>query len=109
MLDFEKYVSARSELNPRRSKTTAKSEHTATLLVDGTFDFPVGHAPTATAELYDPVNDTFTVTSSITAACSYHTATIEGTRPTRGSDLRAPISGASPARTAHSFLPPNGR
>ena len=58
--------------------TTARADHTATLLPDGkvliTGGFGGNFQPLASAELYDPSTDRFTPTSNMNTARAWHTA-----------------------------------
>ena len=65
--------------------TTAREGHTATVLADGKVLIVGGVSPvvgssdllpTATAEVYDPSMGSFSVSGSMTAGRSYHTATL---------------------------------
>jgi hypothetical protein len=65
--------------------TTAREEHTATLLADGKVLIVGGESPvtgssdlqpTATAEVYDPSTGSFSTTGSMAAARNSHTATL---------------------------------
>jgi hypothetical protein len=67
------------------SMTTAREEHTATLLANGKVLIVGGESPvtgssdlqaTATAEVYDPSTDSFSITGSMTEGRNSHTATI---------------------------------
>ena len=90
------------------SLTTARSGHTATLLLDGRvlvaggFD---GSTSVASAELYDPASGTWTPTGSLTKGRGIHTATLlpngqvlvaggdNGTFSMSGAELYDPASG----------------
>jgi large repetitive protein len=69
---------------PTGRMTTARTYHTATLLPNGTvlvaggMGGTVGHAVgiQASAEVYDPVNGTWTATGRMTNSRDYHTATL---------------------------------
>ena len=60
--------------------TTARSEHTATLIADGRVllagGYGAGNSELSSAELYDPSSATFTATGRMTAGRRMHTATL---------------------------------
>jgi hypothetical protein len=57
------------------SLTTARAQHTATLLIaGGATDF--NPTPTATAELYNPATRSFSVVNSMSSPRAFHTATL---------------------------------
>jgi hypothetical protein len=61
------------------SMSFARSNHTATLLNDGTILIAGGldgNTTLATAELFDPLNGSFTRTADMTTPRAYHTATL---------------------------------
>jgi hypothetical protein len=59
---------------PTGSMTVARDEHTATLLLDGRVLIAGGGS--ASAELYDPISQTFTATGSMTVAQGARSATL---------------------------------
>lgn len=78
--------------------TSARSNHTATLLNDGTVLLtggigPNGFSPQATAEIYDPSRDTFTAVGPMTSARYGHTATLL-------SNGKVLLAGGDPSGTA---------
>jgi len=76
----EIYDPATGRFSPGPSMIGARSQHTATLLSNGTVLIAGGKdgdGPLDTAEIYDPVNNTFLATEEIMAAKRYgHTATL---------------------------------
>jgi hypothetical protein len=76
----EIYDPATGQFSPGPSMIGARSQHTATLLSNGTVLIAGGkdeNGPLDTAEIYDPINNTFLATEEIMAAKRYgHTATL---------------------------------
>ena len=57
--------------------TIAREQHTATLLPDGRVLFAGGHIDlAATAEVHDPIKETFTRTANMSYPRGFHTATL---------------------------------
>jgi len=63
---------------PTGGMSSARSNHTATLLSNGKVLIAGGYSGSylASAELYDPMTGTFTLTGSLTTGREYHTATL---------------------------------
>ena len=89
------------------SMTIARSGHSATLLLSG--QVLIAGGPDATAELYDPTNETFSATGSMTVARSGHTATLLADKalPNYGNVLIAAAAGGS--QTAELYDPATGK
>jgi WD40 repeat protein len=87
-----------SYINTSGSMDRARNWHTATLLADGRA-LLVGHR--VTAEIYDPIADTFSVTGSMHSSRYTHTATLLN----NGTVL---ITGGSDDKTAEIYDPNSG-
>ena len=94
--------------SPTGSMTTARSFHTATLLLDGRVLIVGGGDRPVSAEIYDPVTATFTATGDMTTARRGHQATLldDGRVLVTGGDL---FTGLAPLKsTAEVFDPSSG-
>jgi hypothetical protein len=88
--------------------TTARANHTATLLPDGRVLIAGGNPLMDSAELYDPSTETFTATSSMIEMRILHSATLLSTGKVLIAGGYNPVSGVSIGFSAELFDPVTG-